>query len=380
MEIQLFDAKNIDELSWPETEAGQYAKQFLIPLVKDGTQYYIDNIDAQVSVIKVENHIFPIIAVTENYANSWVCSPYAHYISYGTQSVHRLVGNAFLASIVKSIMRVLEKISRAGHMNSVVYVNNWLFSTDLYPQGITPQHVSEIVKLLKNVYPKHAIIFRSLNQLTVPDLMNDLGKQSFQLIASRYIFVTNGKDDSIFKTRIVKSDLKLLRETSYRLVDETELTKDECNKLLDLYRLLYVEQHSHLQPQFNYKYMELLFENNLLRFKVLKDTNDQIKGVAGYYKRDHVMMCPIFGYNKDDPESNTIYRLLNIALLNEANREGLSFNQSAGASFFKSLRKAEGSHEFMAVYSKHLPIQRKIFWSTLKFFINTIGMPYMKKY
>jgi hypothetical protein len=91
-------------------------------------------------------------------------------------------------------------------------------------------------------------------------------------------------------------------------------------------------------------------------------------------------MCPIFGYLKDSPDSNTIYRILNTALLIEAQQERLLFNQSAGASFFKSIRRAEGCLEYMAVYTRHLPYSQRLVWSTLQLFMNSIGSKYMKKY
>lgn len=379
-DIQLYDSKNVDTLMWPNTTDGHYAQKFLTPVVKNGISHYIDNIDAQAYILKINDLVFPVVVSTENYSNSWVCSPYAHYISYGKESVG-ILGNAFLALIMKNLMGLFEKMSRSNKMNSVVYVNNWMFSTDLYPDPATLQseELEAILSLLKQRFPQHTIIFRSLNKITTPQLMQSLAKKGFHLIASRYVFVTDAKNDSIFKTRILKSDLKLWKEHPYEILNENDLQEEECIQLLDLYLKLYVMQHSHLQPQFNRDYFSMLFERKLLKFIVLK-SNGVIKGVAGYYKRNHVMMCPIFGYEKNGPESNVIYRLLNTALLLEAKKEGLLFNQSAGAAFFKSVRRAEGCLEYMAIFTDHLPTSRKLFWSTLKFIINKVGSKYMEKY
>ncbi len=131
---------------------------------------------------------------------------------------------------------------------------------------------------------------------------------------------------------------------------------------MDLYQQLYVVQHSQLQPQFNLSYFKMLIEEQLLKFKILK-SDGVIRGVAGFYKRNNVMMCPIFGYDKAGTDSNAIYRILNTALLLEAQKEGLVFHQSAGAAFFKSIRRAEGCLEYMAVYTKHLPANRQLIWS-----------------
>lgn len=377
-EIQLYHSKNIDTLIWPDTVDGRYAENFLLPLVKKGISHYIDNIDAEAYILKIDDLVFPIIVSTENYSNSWVCSPYAHYISYGRESTG-IVGNAFLSLCIKNLIVGLGTMSRLSKMNSVVYVNNWMFSTDLYPEGVCSQHIDSILSLLIQHFPRHTIVLRSLNKLTTDGLMNSLKNAGFHLMASRYVFVTDAKKDNIFKTRILKSDLKLWKEHPYQILNEDELHVDECAQLLDLYRQLYVVQHSHLQPQFNEKYVKMLFERRLLKFKVLK-SKGVIKGFAGYYKRNHVMMCPIFGYEKNERESNVIYRLLNTALLLEAKKEGLLFNQSAGAAFFKSIRRAEGCLEYIAIYTNHLPVYRKLFWSILKFFINKVGSKFMEKY
>ncbi len=375
---QLYDSRSIDILQWPKTEDGLFAENFLIPLIKNGISHYVDNIQADIYALKIDHYIFPVIVTTENYSNSWVCSPYAHYISYGKESVG-LVENPLLAKFVKNLMTGLGKVSRSSKMNSVVYVNNWLFSTDLYPDGLNQEQIDSVVGLLTHRFPQHALVLRSLNDLTTASLMTTLKTQGFRLIASRYVFITDAKNESIFKTRIVKSDLKLWNEHAYQFVDENELEVEESKQLLDLYLKLYVHQHSHLQPQFNVNYFKMLFEKKLLHFKVLK-LNGVIKGMAGYYKRSNVMMCPLFGYEKNEAESNTIYRLLNTALLLEAKKAGLLFNQSAGAAFFKSVRRADGCLEYMAIYTRHLPAYRKLFWSSLKLFINQFGSKYMKKY
>lgn len=376
--VQLYDKINIDTISWPSSEDADYAKDFLMPILKNGISHYVKNIDVDVFVLKVDHLILPVIVSTENYSNSWVCSPYAHYISYGKESVN-ILGHALLSRIMKKVMDGLGKMSRSGRMNSVVYVNNWMFSTDLYPEGLNSEQIESIVKLLKSRFPQHAIILRSLNSITTPHLINSVTKRGFHLIASRYVFVTDAKNDAVFTTRILKSDLKLWKENTYQILSENELQVEECQHLLEMYHKLYVVQHSHLQPQFNYAYFKMLFDQRLMKFKVLK-FDGEIKGFAGYYKRNNVMMCPLFGYEKNSSESNVVYRLLNTALLLEAKKEGLLFNQSAGAAFFKSIRRAEGCLEYIAIYTKHLPAFRKLFWSTLKFFINKVGSKYMKKY
>lgn len=377
--IHLYDAKTIDQLDWPANEAGQYAKKILIPFVKNGINFYINNIHADIFVLKVDDLVFPVTIADTNYANSYVCTPYSHYFTFGKEYIGLLIGNRFLMQSVKSILNGLEKIMKFGKLNSVVYVNNWMFSTDLYPKEITSSQIESIVALLTERFPKHAILMRSLNPIANGTLQTILQNHKFNLIASRYVYLTNTENDYIFHTRILKSDMKLLRETQYEILDETQISKKDCEQLLSLYNTLYIAQHSSLQPQFNLKYIQLLFDQNLLRFKVVKQ-NGTIYGVAGYYERHGIMMCPFFGYDKSDPQHNIVYRLLNTELLLEAQKKKLLFHQSAGASVYKKIRRAEGCLESMAIYTAHLPYKQKLSWNMLRVFMNKIAPKYMQKY
>jgi len=136
---------------------------------------------------------------------------------------------------------------------------------------------------------------------------------------------------------------------------------------------------SNHQPQFKKQYFELMLEKKLLQFIILK-SNGAIIGVAGYYVRNATMYCPILGYDKEHPEHTKIYRVLSTALILEAQKRGLLFHQSAGASFYKQIRRAESCLESTAVYSHHLPLKQRISWAMLSFFINTFAPKFMKKY
>jgi hypothetical protein len=376
--VQLFDSKTIESLDWPATQDGRYAKKFLEPLLKNGIQHYIDNVNAEIFALKIENLVLPVVVAKENYDNSYVCSPYTHYISYGKASM-KLIENPFLVRFIGSLINGVGKLGRMGCINSVVYVNNWLFSTDLYPEGFTSEHLSAIVTFLKKIFPQHAIIFRSLNRLTTAPLQELLKNHGFHLIASRQVYITDAKNQSIFQTRILKSDLKLWRETPHEIIDENQISSDDYPQLLDLYNTLYINQHSSLNPQFNNQFIQMVFNTQFLQFKILK-INGCIKGVAGYLERNGIMLCPFFGYDKNEPGHNVVYRLLSTSLLLEAQKRGLIFHQSAGASFYKTVRRAESCLEMMAVYTGHLSFKQKFTWAALKMFINSIAPPYMKKY
>lgn len=374
----IFDSKNIDQLVWPTSSDGDYARKFLVPLVKNGVSRYIENIDAEMKVLKINNKVFPLVVTNNSYDTSYVCSPYGYYISYACESLH-LVETKWLKSFTKNALQGFGRLLKAANINRVVYVNNWLFSTDLYPDEFTAGEVQEILKMLKAHFPNHAILFRSINPYTNGISLKALKENSFDTIASRQVFLTDTKNEEVFKTRIFKSDLKLMRESAYQILDETELSEADYERVLELYQRLYIQKHSTLNPQINLTFLKLMIKEGLLQFKVLKKEN-KIDGVVGYYSRNGLMISPFFGYEDAAENSNQLYRLLSTALSLAAKEKKEVLHQSSGASFYKKVRRAESHMEYLAVYAKHLSYKEKISWKVLKHTMNTIAIPFMQKY
>lgn len=373
--INLFDSNNIDQLDWPKTEEGQFAKKFLTPLVKEGTASYFTNIETKMMVLQIEDFVLPITINDSVLDNSYVCSCYSYYIGYGIISANK-IKNKFLQSSVKQVIKGLGKILKLGHIDKIVSVNNWLFSTNHYPK-LEKKQILSIRKFIQETFPGHAIVFRSINTLDENCPMNPLTEAGFKLIASRQIFLLNAKDAKIFEARLFKSDLKLLNKTDYQIDDLKN--PYEANRILSLYNALYVDKYSKLNPQPTEKFIELLITNQIFNFKTLKK-NDQIHGVVGYYSAFGVMSSPFFGYDTSLPQERGLYRLLSTILTTVAKNKKQLFNQSSGASFYKSVRKATPTIEYSAVYTAHLPFKTRCTWQMLKLVVNHFGILWMKNY
>lgn len=379
LKIHHYDESNIDEFIWPNDEESLYAKSFLMPFIKKGTAHYIENIDAKVCLLSIGSYILPLTIIDEKYENSYVCSPYGHYISYALASSKNLFQKDLMKKITTGFVGKLGQILRSCNVNKIIYVNNWLFPTDLYSKELKDEHIPSITHFLKRRYPDYAIAFRSINEVTGGSLKSALKKQSYKFIASRQIFLTDPKKEEIFKTRIFKSDLKLLRESSYEIVDMNRLNPEDLPQILLLYKKLYIDKYSGLNPVLNDNYINLLFKEGLLQFKVIKK-DGHIEGVFGYFCRGGVMTAPFFGYEKESPEHKNLYRILSTLITLEAKQKGLLLHQSGGASFYKKLRRAESHMEYLAVHCRHLPFKRRIPWNILKWIMNHFAAPFMKKY
>lgn len=373
--IELFDSSNIEQIIWPNSEEGLFAKKLLIPLIKEGPQSYFHNIKTDMMVLKIDDIVLPITINDFESDNSYVCSFYNYYIGLGSINAST-IKNKFIRFLTTRVMMSLGKILKLGNIDKIVSVNNWLFSTNLYPKLRNSQILS-IRKFIQEKFPEHAIVFRSINEVDQNCPMKALIKSKFDLIASRQIFLTNTKETTFFESRLFKGDFKLLNKTDYIIND---LKNDhESKKILSLYNAVYVDKYSKLNPQLSEKYIKLLIQQQIFNFKILQK-NDQIDGVVGYYSAYGVMSSPFFGYDTKAPQETNLYRLLSTILTLEAKNKKQLYNQSSGASFYKSIRKAVPTIEYSAVYTKHLALYRRFIWKTLKLTINTFGIRWMKKY
>lgn len=377
MKVQLYDATDIDTLPWPDTEDGQYAKRFLIPLVKNGVQHYIDNIDTEIFVLTIDDLVLPLTVNDAQYQNSYVCSPYGQYVAYALEYVNNLK-NQVIQLPLKLLIRSLGKLLKLGRVNKVAIVNNWLFATNLYPV-ITQEQIAAIKCFLEKRFPQHAILFRSVNTFTGQELYQGLERNGFSLIASRPIYFLKTDNESIFSSRIFKSDFKLLRESTHQVIESPKIGLNEVSKITSLYKSVYLTRHSMHNPQLNSRFIQLALENRLFDMVALQKEG-VIEAVAGYFYRNGVMTSPFLGYDTDQSQENKLYRLTCTVLTQEARKKKMLFHLSSGAAFYKKIRKAETAIEYMAVSHKHLPVCRRLPWQVLRGVSNSVGILFMKHF
>lgn len=375
--IELYNSDNIDQLVWPKTKEGDFAKKMLFPLIKNGVQPYFDNVKTTMMAIKIDDFVLPITVNLSEIDNSYVCSFYSYYIGCALDNVDA-IKNKFLQKSVILFIKLFGKILKRGKIDKVVAVDNWLFSTNLHPK-LGRDQIIAVRQFIEKQFPDYAIAFRSINSIDPNLPIQSFKNTQFDLIASRQIYITDSKNKEIFETRIFKSDVKLLDKTDYQLGELETHSEDDLSKMLSLYKALYLDKHSTISPQLTKKYVKLLVDENVLKFKTLKK-NNSIDGIVGYYSAYGTMNSPFFGYDTNLPQQIGLYRLLSTVLSLEAKNGEELFHQSSGASFYKSVRRATPDIEYNAVYTKHLSLSRRFYWKTLKVIMNDFGIYWMKKY
>ncbi len=374
--VRIYDSTNIDTLPWPEKKEGIDPKSYLVPLVKEGVHTFIDNVKTDLKILLVDDIVMPLTINKEEYENGFVCSPYAQYAGFAMEKAQHIQSKA-LKKAATSLVLLLQKSLKLGQINKVVLVNNWLLTTSLYPP-LKDDQVHEVTRFLKNHYPDHAIFFRTVDPLASPMLCEQLKKQNYKLIPSRPVYFIHGAEKKYYTSRCYKKDQKLYEKQEYARGGTETVQMEDIPRITALYRELYIKKHSSLNLQFNEKYFTHLVQNKPISLNVLRGQAG-IDAVQGYYWREGVLTCPIFGYDLDKPEETGLYRLLSFHMMEKAKENGMLLNQSSGASSFKTLRRADLVIEYNAIYTSHLSKKRRLFWRFFHAILTYIGAPLMKK-
>lgn len=375
MNAELFNRENIDSLRWPSTPDGEYARNYLLPMIQDGPQKYIRNVhNTEVMIAKVDETLLPITVTDFHPKNTYTVSPYSHYISYGGYEEVRHLENPPVEALIKLVLHPVADWLRRSDFDRVVFVNNWLLSTNLYP-SITATQLEVLSEELIRRFPERAIVFRSVTESRDPHIRQTLEVRGYDLVLSRQVWFMD--PDEARRTRQYKEDARVLRRHGYEVVDGQSLSDDDLRRAVELYNLLYLEKYSYYNPQFSEHFLRLARDKDTLTLRGLR-RDGKLNGIMGYFARNGLMTQPLFGYDTSLPQDEGLYRLLTLVTLQEGLARGLIVHASGGVGRFKKIRGGRSETEYNAVYTKHLPRRRQRPWQVIQW-IGDLMIPYFKK-
>ncbi len=371
----LFTRENIHDLTFPKTEDGDYSRRYLLPMMMDGAQKYIRNVyNTQLMLAKVDDIIIPITLSDFHPDNTYTVSPYSHYVSYGGYEEVKHLNNPPVEALIKLLMRPVAWYFRNAELDKVVYVNNYLLSTNLYP-SVNSGQLSALSEALPGWFPDRVIVFRSVDGRKNPHILDILKNKNYEMVLSRQVWYMDVAEAS--RTRQYKEDVRVLRKHGYEIVDGKDLSDIELARSLDLYNMLYLEKYSYFNPQFTFEFMKLVRDNGILHLRALK-RDGKINAVMGFFIRNGAMTQPLFGYDTSLPQEEGLYRLLTLITLQEGLQRNLLVHASGGVGKFKKVRGGKSGIEYNAVYHRHLPAWRQRPWKLIKA-ISKYAIPYFQK-
>lgn len=115
-----------------------------------------------------------------------------------------------------------------------------------------------------------------------------------------------------------------------------------------MYAAVYLERHSHLNPDYTAAFFQRAWENQALEFTGLVNAEGRLAAFAGIHSQHGIMTVPLLGHDVNLPREAGAYRALVAHLIGLGAARGLLFNFSSGAGDAKRKRGAEPKLELTA--------------------------------
>src|SRR5262249_17731197 len=151
-------------------------------------------------------------------------------------------------------------------INKAVIVNNWLLTTNIYPT-LTVEEIDGVTRFLAILFPDHTLIFRSLNLRKCQDLVHHLGDLKYRLFYARHVCIYDPQEKASFSSKVHyhhRRDRKLIQSEGYEVIRYHDVPSAEGQRVLELYKSLYLERHTTFSPQYTEKYLKKALEKKFL--------------------------------------------------------------------------------------------------------------------
>ncbi len=335
------------------------------------------NLAAQSGVVRIGDRLWPISVHEPGGKLSYPCSLATQYVRYPLEEL------ALLKSPWKQVgawcaLQGLGGILEACAVDRTVQWSSSLLSTNLHASGLL-EDAPEVTAALVAAFPQHAILLKNIHGYEDSLLPGRLEKLGYKLIASRQIYFFDGRKADFLSRSDVKRDLKMLVNLpGYSIVNHDNFKINDVPRIVDLYKKLYLDKHSRLNPQYTDFFVARAWKERLLEFKGLRHDSGRLDAVYACYRKSGTTSTPFIGYDTTLPSDIGFYRMLVGMLLRDVAEAKLLLNYSSGAGEFKRRRGGEPAIEWNAVYTRHLPVVRRSGYQFLGMLLNRFGRKFLE--
>ncbi len=321
------------DVTLSEAPQDDLLRRWFRPLLERGTAWCAPNLATTPAFLRVGEIELPLTVNEAEWENSWLCSPWTHYITYAREEIDRAVGPV-TSALGGALLGGLGTWFRKAEINRVVMVNNWLHSTNPWPRW-EAEDLPAVLEAMTQRWPGHAIVFRSVNPKESAPLLAALDRAGAMLVPSRQIWWYEAGSEAVTKSPDFRKDVRLLRRGDLGIVPHEAIEEADFENLTKLYSRLYVEKYSRQNPRYTADWLGHLHRENLARFTALREPGGRLVGVEACSELHGVLTSPIVGYDLELPRELGLYRRLAAVPVLEAMKRGIPLNLSAGVGKFK---------------------------------------------
>ncbi|WP_413662113.1 hypothetical protein ACG1BZ_12615 [Microbulbifer sp. CNSA002] len=348
--------------------------------IKESPNRYIGNVDCTLDKLPLsDNLVLPFTKNEKEYGNSYICSPYTALVPYCKEELKK-VDSYFLQVFISVLLVLVDGLLKLGRVNKVMQVNNWLLSTNLFPDTFSESDISQSINSSSSLQSEYLIMYRSLNDHSNSFLIGAFGRCGFDMLPTRQVYIFDKSLNDYSKHHNYKIDRKLLRETNYKFVSDVDILEEDYPRIVQLYNMLYIDKYSIHNPKFTVNFIALIMRHPNFKLEAFRNEDGVLDAVGGRFEMDGIVTLPIVGYDTTKPKELGLYRIVMISTLLYAESNGLVFNASSGASEFKRLRGAVPFIEYAAIYYQDLPLYRRVLWKWLCTVLKKFFIPIMRRF
>ena len=338
----------------------------------------IANVQCSVDAVAAGGVVFPVTVNDDEPDNAWVCSPLTTYGRYAVEEVDRL-GRPLLTAPLRALAKGAAAWLRRADIDRAVAVNNWLVSTNAYPD-LGGVDLKAVVAQVRERWPTHAVWFRSLNTAHHADWLRALSDLGFVLLPSRQVYLFDDIDRLSRERTDLKRDLAMLSRQDACGHVSRHFDDRDMERIAELYTQLYISKYSSLNPRYGAALIAAWHQANLLELHGLRDEHGVLQGAVGMLRFGNLLTSPIVGYNTGLPARQGLYRMLAALVLRQAMHDRCMVNLSAGVAHFKRQRGGEPAIEYSAVLVNHMPARTQRAVRVLSAITRHVGVPIMRRY
>ena len=342
--------------------ADDAVSKYVAACMHHGVAFYLDHADISMQALSVDGQVLPLVINAGSNRESSAWSPYAHYYRYTLEEFSKRHG-PIASAAVQALASPLGAALRTIFFDKVVFANNLIFATNPGLR-LSAVQIREVTRCLLEEYRDFAIIFRSISTQLDESACAALTDSGYRLVRSHRVYLLDCRGTDHLRHKNIQIDLKLLKSSPYELIGCNAQLEAHASRMAELYRGVYLDKHSHLNPPYNPEFFRLTLRENVLFYQALSK-DGRIDAFVGFCLQDEVMSATILGYDQTLPRKCGLYRAAIALLISEATRRKLVLNLGAGVEKFKMLRGAVPAEKFDAVYDHHLPAPRRLAWAAL---------------
>ncbi len=344
--MKIISHQNISELPCERTAMVNFA----VSMLGQPVSQFVANSEGEFFLAANSTGAIPFFVSSPRSSQNYASSLESHYVYYPKRELE-LLNLSWLFPVLAPILLFLKLLLRFCRSEEVVYIGNWLVSTNLHDQWLT-DHIEEIVLLVREHYPDRATVIRSINLNHHQDLYKRALSHGAVSVFSRRVYQFDPRFVVRRMSSDLKKDLKLLSRSSLSVIKLGFNDRDSISAVAGMYRKQYIEKYSELNPQLTERFITEAIRSGFYEVYLLRDGNGPVAAL-GFYEVENLITAPILGIDYSHPKHKTAYRALTAFLSRVSLDRNIELNRSAGADQFKINRGSVPVEEMSLIWSSN---------------------------